>query len=112
MRREGPAHPLCEQRNELLYDLPDRRPPARRPRSFATAARGLAAHTRRTRSAQEAVRFSIKFRMPGAGVEPARTVRSRGFQIQWQPADVAGLRMSPRQKREGRCVPFVAILFF
>ena len=41
---EDPAHTLRVERDQLLPHVPDRRPPAGRPRAFAPAARGLAAH--------------------------------------------------------------------
>ena len=55
MRHQGPAHPLRQQRNQLLREVPDGRPPARRPRALAPDARGLAAHRRRTRSDEKAM---------------------------------------------------------
>ncbi len=48
LRRQGPAYPLRQQRDQLLRAMSDRRPSARRPRLLALASRGLAAHAGRT----------------------------------------------------------------
>jgi len=42
VRRENSPHSLCGQRNELLREVPDRRPGARRSRAFPAAGRRLA----------------------------------------------------------------------
>jgi formamidopyrimidine-DNA glycosylase len=46
VRREDSPHTLCGQRNELLRELPGRRPGARRSRPFPAPGRRLAAHAR------------------------------------------------------------------
>ena len=60
LRREGPAHPLRIERDELLRSLPDRRQTSRRPRPLAPAASGLAALPRRNGGTQEALILSDK----------------------------------------------------
>src|SRR5436309_1490731 len=75
LRRQGAAHPLRRQRDELLPAMPDRRKAARRPRSFPPAARGLAADTRGTGSAAP----SCLLTLPQRWTEPS-TIYDRGVE--------------------------------
>src|SRR5207248_1112799 len=55
LRFEGAADSLCGERNELPPGLPDGRPVTGRSCALETAARGLAAFTRRVGSIEEAL---------------------------------------------------------
>ncbi len=59
LRRQGPAHPLRFQRNQLLRALPDGRTAAGRPRLVAATQAGLAAEFGRTGRAEEALTGAV-----------------------------------------------------
>ena len=62
----GAADSLCRQRSQLLSDLPDRRPAARRSRAVTAAEGRLAALARRTRAPQARAALTTRRRARAA----------------------------------------------
>jgi formamidopyrimidine-DNA glycosylase len=88
VRHEGAAHRVRRQRVELLPDVPDRRPPARRPLAVAPAQGRLAEDARRARGQEARVRRCVH--------RPDRTVRAA------DEADALA-RLITRLARHARC---------